>query len=438
MVYKIHCFSLTAIPDLIRLVHGNMYSVQKLVKEFLEFWRRKSLGLELVNTDDLKAAETDQSEAGNVNRSEAMDSKEEKTEKCSEECVKPAESSRVDEKCDASEKSEEGQMSKRQLHVRIREIAVYEKRVACATKRWFVHKEMLDKHELGDLPVMNSWHYLTRSNIPKPLGRPVKEAGTPTSTNHKTPTAKRTPQTVTTGNIKQFAVAGYTPPVPSPASLPRPVADKPQAPVAALTPNIKKFAVAGYTPPMASPTLKPTPNTDQKPAHRNCTPKSGSKLVGLALTPNRHVTEQKSITPSALFPCNPGPAGETGDVETPTKHSDHKLKGRNQPTLMTMFSPPPKTSVKTSKATSAKSITKPTAEPSLTRTDKSTPAAKKMLKSALVAALSKPVQTTTSAASPILGLLGRMKQSVDYVPQVTTQTGASRPGDSEDMPMEIE
>ena len=53
-----------AIPYLIRLVHGNPWSINKLLTEFREYWRRKESGGQPAENSVESALNTSQSEQG--------------------------------------------------------------------------------------------------------------------------------------------------------------------------------------------------------------------------------------------------------------------------------------------------------------------------------------------------------------------------------------
>jgi len=98
-----------ALPDLARLVHGNEWSIKKLVCEFCEFWRQKT---------------TSESGQDDVERMSTI--------------------------------------SKRQLRDKIREMAVYELRAQCCKRKlWYVNTDVLTALNLSDLPVRTQWQWIT-------------------------------------------------------------------------------------------------------------------------------------------------------------------------------------------------------------------------------------------------------------------------------------
>ena len=96
-------------------MHGNSRSIQKLVREFCEFWRRKSAP----HTD------VDVGDAGSDENAQVV------------------------------------KVSKRKAEAKIREIAVYELRPQCYKhKLWYVNDKILEKLELS-LPVPTEWKWIT-------------------------------------------------------------------------------------------------------------------------------------------------------------------------------------------------------------------------------------------------------------------------------------
>jgi len=140
------------LPDLARLVHGNSRSIQKLVREFCEFWRRKSV-------PDSSASDTGSDENAPV--------------------VK---------------------VSKRKVEAKIREVAVYELRPQCYKhKLWYVNDEVLEKLELS-LPVPTEWKWITLVSV-------VKNTELNSASIAKQPVSVSSVQpspVVATGTIKSF------------------------------------------------------------------------------------------------------------------------------------------------------------------------------------------------------------------------------------------
>jgi len=111
--------TVAGLPDLARLVHGNSRSIQKLVREFCEFWRSTNL-----------------------------------TDTASGDAV-PDENAQV------------VKVSKRRVEAKIREIAVYELRPQCCKyKLWYVNDKTLEELNLS-LPVPTKWKWITLESAVK-------------------------------------------------------------------------------------------------------------------------------------------------------------------------------------------------------------------------------------------------------------------------------
>ncbi|ELU01556.1 hypothetical protein CAPTEDRAFT_224097 [Capitella teleta] len=205
-----------ALADLIRLVHGNRYGVPKLIREFREFWQTK------------------------------MNSTE----------------------------SNEHFISKRQLDVKIRSIANYERATPTSKKYWLVKESVLEEHGLKDLPVPTAWQWTTRSS--------------PKKADRNDDSITEEPQSVkkrTNFSMKKFAIVRDSPAFVSPPPI------KPQEPVTPKTPvdteaaNCSKmkpvnlFTVAAASPlPKESPLQKMFNNLKQPKTDKDERLKSSDKL----------------------------------------------------------------------------------------------------------------------------------------------------------------
>ncbi|XP_060067247.1 chromatin assembly factor 1 subunit A-B-like [Ylistrum balloti] len=149
-----------AMPDLIRLVHGNLAGIKKLIKKFRTFWGQKISGEAIPSTPTESKMEVDTPDMKDEdapNDKAAMDTSE-ITEDVNAYCI-----------------------SKRQLELKISAIAVREKRAAYKKVCWYVHDNILEQYKLTDLPVPNI--HESDSEPPKPK---CEEQTTPT-TSLKTP-----------------------------------------------------------------------------------------------------------------------------------------------------------------------------------------------------------------------------------------------------------
>lgn len=156
-------------PHLIRLLHGNLYGIKKLVREFRVFWLRKcqqssSADTSLLGDSDLDESfkqqkDMDTSDVGDALLGEALDTS--KT------------TALLDKSCDGSEivdkSQEEGhgcEISKRQLEKKIMSMAVREKRSALKKIAWYVHDAVLKEYDMIDIELPNTWEFLTF--VPRP------------------------------------------------------------------------------------------------------------------------------------------------------------------------------------------------------------------------------------------------------------------------------
>lgn len=137
----------TAMPDLIRLVHGNLAGIKKLIKEFRTFWKQKVSGetnppepsetkME-VDTTEVKDGETP------IDKPVAMDTSE------------------------VSEDADHHCISKRQMELKISAIAVREKRPTYKKVCWYVHDKVLEQFGFTDLPIPSTWEFVSQPSKPK-------------------------------------------------------------------------------------------------------------------------------------------------------------------------------------------------------------------------------------------------------------------------------
>lgn len=172
-------------PDLIRLVHGNRASIQKLVKEFREYWSRR--------TTDQNTSHVSSFDA--LGQEDAMDTSTATLD--SSLCATPA----------------RGGISKRQLDMTIRSVAAYSKKETYNKKCWYVKEDVLQKYQLTNLPVPTTWIWVTRPNKEQEETGTPKLSATPKTSGRETPILASTPNSIT-----KFAVPKSQ--LPSPLPLP--------------------------------------------------------------------------------------------------------------------------------------------------------------------------------------------------------------------------
>ena len=254
----------TALPHLVKLVHGNICSIQKLIKEFREYWSRHTAAdgdISMTDkADDLSVREKD----GDMSVVE-KDGDVSVTEKDGDMCVTEkdnnvsvadcsiadmsvtdadgdvsmidtdADTSVVDKDGDTSMIDKDGDrdgdvtkeivttdachigspggvdsslntvcrytFSKRQLDKTIRKVSMYERRPEYKRCCWYVHQHLLEKYSLTDLPIPTQWQWLTRSNV----DLRKKKVVAPNDRSSSTPVRNSTP------TIKRFAVPNMKP-----------------------------------------------------------------------------------------------------------------------------------------------------------------------------------------------------------------------------------
>ena len=284
-----------AIPELIRLVHGNSFSIQKLVKEFREYWHRKSLG-ELIgeNGDETETPISSVPGTPGSNTPVPME-----TGACDTPDRPKSSSPKAESGGTPNEKNYT--VSKRQLDAKIREIAAYEKREGYKRICWYVSSQLLEKHGLTDLPVPTQWKWITRVEKPKKTKPELSSAGqTPNGRNTPPPSVGR--HTPTASSIKQFTVPNLSP------LLFTPVSSKVSA-----TPGADKTEV-----------LKPTPvKADSPAAADGSEPKPREKSVLLKM-----FNSMASKTGDGSIPTVSDGKNQDGKAADATRYKDNTDKAK--------------------------------------------------------------------------------------------------------------
>ena len=186
-MYIIIFSSISAMPYLIQLVHGNTIGIKKLVKEFRLFWKQKNNPKPIDNISDEMAMEVDVQESPN------------KTATFDESLTED----KINAEVDLNETQEADNVfaiSKRQLEMKITAIATREKRQdrkIC----WFVHDSILEQYGCQGISLPNSWQYV--SNVKKQLKTNDENSGRKTPK----PGSENTPKMVGDENLE----SGQTP-----------------------------------------------------------------------------------------------------------------------------------------------------------------------------------------------------------------------------------
>ncbi|XP_074650107.1 uncharacterized protein LOC141905203 [Tubulanus polymorphus] len=205
-----------AMSDLIRLVHGNICGIKKLIREFREYWRLK-------NGCKPSSELAEQSQENNDNI--GVDSGVAPMEVDAPVITVPSTPTSP-----ANVNASDYEISKRQVELKINAIAQYKKDSSYPRKCWYVNPDMLSQYKLTDLPIPGQWQYVTKqpvSRAPTPLQQKDEREAMDTST----PTA--TSKTSAGISIKQFTVKS------SPADA------------------FKSMPIAELTPPKPIPVIKP-------------------------------------------------------------------------------------------------------------------------------------------------------------------------------------
>ena len=180
---------ITAIPDLIRLLHGNPSGMKNLIKEFRMFWKLKTDPSASSSAND--TADTSQLETSAMDVDDNQEKVEQETPKTSD---------------GKAESQDDFSISKRQLWMKIPVIAVREKRPEHKKICWYVQTDILKQYNMEDITLPNTWKYVCVKEpkwaLEKEKEKPEENANT--STGKAGPTAS-TPSGRSTPNIMQYA-----------------------------------------------------------------------------------------------------------------------------------------------------------------------------------------------------------------------------------------
>lgn len=263
-------------------MHGNCASIQKLKKEFCEFWRRKTADSNEKNeVSPLRKLETEET---------PMDVDEKSPER---NCAETPQKGIV--------------ISKRQFERKLKSIAVYEKRDSYKRNCWYVNQSVLEEHKLADLPVPCEWQWITNP------GLTPKVDGTPKS-GRRTPTLCGTSPSADA--IKKFTVK-MTPeelaemmPKPEPKAISSsPVKTTPSKP------NIQQFTVK-MTPEEMAQQMPPKPEPKPTPKAFTTKPVNPLKQMLARTMDATGATKTPSVStiPKSVFQQNDGAVPSTSST----------------------------------------------------------------------------------------------------------------------------
>ena len=328
-------------PDLIRLVHGNSFGIKKLVREFRLYWRQRSgdpnVSLNDSQIDD-EAEALDKTcmdtsgvveNAGGNQAAQTPSQKEDATNaqpesKQTEAGVKTNEGEATDKKPDDSVMGEETYdcfVSKRQLEMKIMAIAAREKREGNKKQCWYVNDEVLKQYNMMDLPVQNSWVYISGDMTKK----------TPSaSADKKTPNKSVGKKAVQEMNEKTRLVSGGDTSTPLKEKTATDAVTTPKAGKSKRESGVKK--TPKHQPSIMAFTKK-TPTQaakEKKIKHNNVNnQKDGNALVVIDVDMETDSTGEK-VAP--LEPQGSGNKAETGTAES-SKMEEDKTR-EHQPSIV--------------------------------------------------------------------------------------------------------
>ncbi len=295
---------------MIRLVHGNVCSVQKLVKEFIYYWSNR-------NSETPSSCQTE-SPTSASNEETPMDVSSKSDQAVSSPLVSTSPTS-SNNKC---------AISKRQLDIKIRSIAVYEKR---DFKRvcWHVNEKVLEEYKLTDLPVPTEWKWLTRPNNTPKSGRETPTSKSGVVTPSSTPTSISNLPSIT-----QFTVAVD----PSELLLHAPISTKPAPPLKQTMPDVISSSVPSTPSSQDKINTKETPKRQKISQHvnpltlfKNMKPPTKTAAPGLS-NGNPVLNSNNKNNPIVLDEDS----GDCMIVENSPEKLPEKVP-KNQPTLLAMF-----------------------------------------------------------------------------------------------------
>ncbi|XP_071082873.1 chromatin assembly factor 1 subunit A-like [Haliotis cracherodii] len=150
-----------AMPDLIRLLHGNLIGIKKLIKEFRLYWKKKTSGsLGEADGDNMDVDESVTDKNASVLEGSCT---EEKNTQVSAVDVNSGGGGGGEE--DNKDTSDGFGMSKRQLEMKIMSIALRERRPNFKKVCWYVKEEVLKQYDIEEPALPNAWQYVSKGLI---------------------------------------------------------------------------------------------------------------------------------------------------------------------------------------------------------------------------------------------------------------------------------
>ena len=203
----IFIFFIAAMPDLIRLVHGNSFGIKKLVREFRLYWRQRTSDPCVSLNDSQIDDEADALDKSSMDTSVVVDNAGENQQvqnpgqKADSIDVQPdsmqmgtdnakgggSPDKKQDDSTVGDEETNGNFVSKRQLEMKIMAIAARAKREGNKKLCWYVNDDALKQYNMVDLPMQNSWVYISGDMTKKTLNKSAEMKTPNKSAEMKTP-----------------------------------------------------------------------------------------------------------------------------------------------------------------------------------------------------------------------------------------------------------
>lgn len=318
-----------AMPDLVWLVHGNILGLQRIIKEFVCYWKHRDSSEPAVAAAPSSSAlspcdknsDKDSSATEPSSATAVPDATGSGCSSCAASASPPAQQpvSTTDSGGLPTDTSPSGigsvpaaeesgrTISKRQLAIKIRAMAVYEKRAVYKRSCWYVHEEAISRYFGGDgqrskseLVVPTTWKYATKQQQTPSRGRPPKasKANDTATSEHETPGSGIS--CVTPKSALHLAEPDDSEVTMKPGTGPTPRKPSPVTP-GGLTP-ITNFTVAKACQPRRIVPTVVSAVTGTAPATRH--PDDGSKLTNEVVSNSllQGDTESSSFVPPNSIP----------------------------------------------------------------------------------------------------------------------------------------
>ena len=178
-------------PDLIRLLHGNVNGIKKLIHEFRVYWQHKS------QPSPGASVETGEDATPSVGAADHQPASPQ---------ITAGPQAAAADACNSPNPAA-GEISKRQLELKIASIAQYKKGAVYPRRCWYVRDAVLDEYGLRDqLSVPTDWVYMTDVEAKRDQQQQQQQPPPQQDAGRSTPTASSKAVSRLGPSIKQFAV----------------------------------------------------------------------------------------------------------------------------------------------------------------------------------------------------------------------------------------